>query len=75
MKIVRVGKRELFGLETNDLFRENYYDHHVRVVSDSLKVLSMGLDVLYEIETENPALEDNLASYLKKVNTMHNALL
>jgi hypothetical protein len=49
VKIVRVGKRELFGLEAHDVFKENYYEHHVRVTSDSLKVLSMGLDVLYDI--------------------------
>jgi hypothetical protein len=36
---------------------ENYYQHHVRVTSDALKTLTMGLEVLYDMEMENPLLE------------------
>jgi hypothetical protein len=47
----------------------------VRVTSDGLKVLSIGLDVLYDMELENPTLEDNLGVYLKKIATVHEHLL
>lgn len=54
---------------------ENNYQHHVRVTSDTLKTLTMGLQVLYDMEMENPLLEENLQSYLKKVTHMHVKLL
>jgi hypothetical protein len=73
--VVRVGRKELFGLEAYEVFNENYYEHHARVTSDSLKTLAIGLDVIYDIELENPILEENLNSYLKKINQIHNRLL
>lgn len=50
IKIVKVGKKELFGLEAGNIYKDNYYEHHVRVSSDILKTISIGLDVLNEIE-------------------------
>lgn len=35
----------------------------------------MSLEVLYDMEMENPLLEENLQAYLKKVTNMHVKLL
>ena len=52
IKVVRMGRRELFGLEgsNSEIFNENYYHHYAKVKSSSLKLLVINLKVLFEME-------------------------
>lgn len=54
--MVRLGRREVFGIESVDVYQPNNYSHNVRAATE-LKVLAMGLDVLYDMENEHPAIE------------------
>ena len=73
-KVVRLGRREVFGLESVDVYQPNHYSHHVRATTP-LKVLAMGLDVLYDMENDHPLIEENIAAYLGKVGRLHSNML